>query len=259
MNNGERDELLAILSLLKVKQNMGEFDSQQVQSIKSGLTECNINSSVNFNTILSTSDSQLSLIAKSCGISKAPSGAKADVQINGIGYSIKSVRSAPPAIVNHTARPGFQKVCDRVRSDIKQLDRIIDDYWLLRSKGEISEDTKIVDVNCPFKIHKEFMRPILNYFLFTGTGQKDSLYPAKKIISIDNPLDVSSWRLYDEKNALDLFWDKMVFSLRAKKGMPSGYPDNMSPKALTTKTSLERWTKFIDGDYRGALHIRTTR
>ena len=259
MNSGERDELLAILSLLDVKQNMGVFDSQQVRSVKSGLTECNFNSSLDFNTILSTSDSQLSSIAQGCGVSKAPGGAKADVQINEIGYSIKSVRSAPPAIVNHTARPGFHNVCDRVNSNIKQLDKIIDDYWLLRTKGEIREDTKIVDSKCPFIPHKEFMRPILNYFLFTGTGQKDSSHPAKKIISIDNPLDVSSWRVYDETNALDLFWDKMVFSLRAKKGMPGGYPDYMSKKAMITKKSVERWTKFIDGDYRGALHIRTTR
>ena len=41
--------------------------------------------------------------------------------------------------------------------------------------------------------------------------------------------------------------------------MPSGYPYKMSKKALINKSSVEKWTEFIDGDYRGALHIRIGR
>lgn len=259
MNRGERDELIGIIKLLDVKKSNGQFDGFNVQSVKSGNTECSLVAGINLKTLSALSDNQLTGIAQQCGVTKAPGGSKADVVINGIGYSMKSIRSAPPAIVNHTARPGFENVCTRVNSNIQTLDNIIDEYWRLRNNRVIREDTKNIDANCPFKSHKEFMRPILNYFLFTGTGQKDSSYPAEKIISITDPIDIGNWSVYDKSNALDLFWDKMVFSLRAKKGMPSGYPDNMSPKAMLTKSSVDVWTDYIDGDYRGALHIRTTK
>jgi hypothetical protein len=44
----------------------------------------------------------------------------------------------------------------------------------------------------------------------------------------------------------------MVFSLRSKKGMPPKYPDI----DLEIKRQIEPWVTYIDGDYRGALHIR---
>ena len=103
------------------------------------------------------------------------------------------------------------------------------------------------------------MRPIINYFLFDGTGQKDSHYPSKGIIVFENPLISNGWDLYYKTNALDFFWNKLIFSLRSKKGMPTGYPDKMSKKAMLQKSSIDKWTQYIDGGYRGALHIRTTK
>ncbi len=69
-------------------------------------------------------------------------------------------------------------------------------------------------------------------------------------------MNVDSWLIYDENNALDSLWGKLVFSVRSNKGMPEGYP-NVSDKLQDLKPSYERWTNFIDGAYRGALHIRS--
>jgi hypothetical protein len=43
-------------------------------------------------------------------IAKAPTSAKRDVMINGKGYSLKSIRARPPAIVNHTTREKWIRV-----------------------------------------------------------------------------------------------------------------------------------------------------
>lgn len=260
MNGGERDELIAILRLIQIRQLNIPFDGLNITSIKSGYNECkDLPGDISLNEISLLNDQRLIALSASIGVGKSPGGAKADIQINGIGYSIKSNRSAPPALVNHTARPGFENVCSRVNSNISDLDTLISDYWEKRKKGTIAEDVKNSDVNSPFRNEIEFFRPILNYFLFTGTGQKDSKFPAQKIIKLTDPLNENTWDIYDASNALDLFWDKLIFSLRAKKGMPGGYPDKMTPKALLTKPSVDIWTEYINDNYRGALHIRASK
>lgn len=260
MNNGERDELIAIMKLIEVRDKGLLFDGLQVNSIKVNNQEClMLTPNYDWNKLISLDDAQLTCEVFSFGVGKAPALSKADIYINDIGYSLKSNRSAPPALVNHTTRPGFENVLFKVGSDITKLDEIIDNYWRLRKAKTIAEDVKNTNQNSPFKEHIEYFRPILNYFFFTGTGSSDSKFPAEKTINIVNPIDANSWRIYDETNALDLYWDKLIFSLRAKKGMPAGYPDNMSAKAKLTKDSVDRWTEFIDSDYRGALHIRATK
>ena len=164
-----------------------------------------------------------------------------------------------PALVNHTSRPGFEFASDQSGFDIKVLDAMIDEYWALRESGKIREDIMNDDVLSPFRNKKEVLRPLLNYFLFDGTGSKVSALPADHILGFTNPLKPETWRLYNRSNAIDDMWDNLVFSLRAKKGMPSGYPDNLkSQKMKDAKPSIDLWTKYINHDYRGALHIRST-
>ncbi len=258
MNKGEIDEILCILRLVEMRQKRIPFFSQIINSIKSNGIE--LNNLPNSICLAELNDkSKLVEISNFCKIQKSSPGSKSDVQVNGLGYSIKSTRSAPPAIVNHTARPGFVNVCDRIGVSIEELDIIINDYWKKRQDGLIREDVKNSHEHSPFKNHKNYLRPILNYFLFVGTGQKDSPYPAESIISFDDPLENNKWTLFNKENTLDYFWDKLVFSLRSKKGMPTGYPNKMSKIALKNKSSVDKWTEFIDGDYRGALHIRLSR
>jgi hypothetical protein len=258
MNQGERDELLSIIKLIDLRDRKILFDGFIINSIKVKEIEClSIPNGNTLEEISNFSDENLLKFTKSLKVGKAPARAKADVYINDIGYSIKSNSSAPPALVNHTARPGFENVCNQVKVDISGLDLIIDKYWELRKQQLIKEDVKISHELCPFKDKKEYLRPILNYFLFIGSGSGESKYPASKILNFTDPINTSNWKIYDSSNALDLYWDKLIFSLRSSKGMPKGYPDNMTPKALETKSSVDRWTEYINENYRGALHIRT--
>lgn len=260
MNKGERDEVIAIMKLIEVRDKKATFDGKQINSIIVNGQECGrLPVDFSFDKFTALADNYLTCEALKYGVGKAPALSKADVLINSVGYSLKSNRSAPPALVNHTARPGFENVIKKVGSEIITLDGIIEDYWNLRKKGIIAEDVKNSDVKSPFSNHLEYFRPILNYFFFTGTGSKDSKVPAEKTVNILDPLSPEKWTVYNKTNALDLYWDKLIFSLRASKGMPKGYPDSMTKRAEKTKSSVAVWTELSSGKYRGALHIRASR
>ena len=192
-------------------------------------------------------------------IMKAPVGAKRDVVINGKGYSLKSTRAAPPAIVNHTTREKWMRVCTRIDIRIDMLDKMVSEYWELRTHGKIGEDIPVSSHYCPFgntPERRHYLKILINYFLFDGTGSKDSLYRADYILEFGDPLDMATWRILDRDSAFDSLWPKMIFSIRAKKGMPSNYARMWDAKK---KAQIAPWVRHIDGDYRGALHIRARR
>ena len=83
-------------------------------------------------------------------IEKAPGNAKRDVTINGSGYSLKSTRAAPPAIVNHTTREKWIRVCTKLGLDIHPLDGMVREYWDLRIRGVFGEDVPVSNPRCPF-------------------------------------------------------------------------------------------------------------
>jgi len=187
---------------------------------------------------------------------KAPTSAKRDLMINGKGYSVKSNRARPPAIVNHTTRDKWLRVCNVVGLSIDLLDEMVSEYWKLRIDRKIGEDVHSMSTYCPFGNNaqrKEYLRTLINYFLFEGTGAQDSPYPAEYILEFTDPLIPGTWRILDKRSAFDSMWPKMVFSIRSKKGMP---PDYLNISA-TKKALIEPWVRHIDGDYRGSLHVRT--
>jgi len=258
MNIGERDELIFKIYMTQ-KRDWGEsLLGETVKSVSFAGTEYgSLPNGIDMNSVLGMNDFELNRLASSMGILKAPTGAKADVYIDGAGFSLKSMAAAPAALVNHTARPGFEFACLNANTSIDILDDIVDDYWEKRMEGIITEDTRISDINCPFKGYKEYMRPILEYFLFEGTGGKRSAFPADYIIEFSNPINESTYRLLTKEDAVNDVWPKLIFSLRAKKGMPSNY----NPNTFCGKNaeSIARWVRYHSGDYRGALHIRASR
>lgn len=254
MNSGERDELLVKLYLVKLRDEGGSFCGIPINSVGFNKIEYRPIPNDLVNNFHALTNDALNHLAATCFIGKAPGGAKSDVYINKIGYSIKSSSAAPSALVNHTSRPGFENVCSKVDVDIEELDKYIDEYWRLRLAGEIAEDTRITDVNCPFKNSKGILKPILEYFLFTGTGRGDSKYPAKYILEFSNPCDTSTWKILEPSTVVDQIWNNLVFCMRAKKGMPTNYDKETYSKK--NAESIARWTEYHSGDYRGALHIR---
>ncbi len=188
-------------------------------------------------------------LVKSLGIAKSKTSSKADVTVNGISYSLKEMGASPPAIVNHTPRHGFETACDNVKSSISTLDKIISEYWKLRNSGTIKEDTKISNPNCPFSTHKDYLKPIIEYFLFTGTGGGVSKFPADKILEINYKDLPNQIKIFEKDDYFDQVWDNLQLSIRSK-GMPPKYP------TCDNSTSISKWTNFAEGKFKGSLHIR---
>ena len=249
-NIGEYDEMRAKLHLIELRDvnailNIGGCD-MMITSVKNNGKEC---LPLSPNTDLSNlTDSEIEKLAKEVGAFKAPTGSKADVYINGLGISVKSHRGANPAFLNHTHRAGILRVCERINVDIKKLDLIISEYWKKRKDGDIREDIRNSDPNSPFRAHLEYLKPIINYFLFKGTAQKDSNYPADYILDFINPIDESTWK-FSENEYIEDNWDNIIFSVRSK-GMPSSYPKGIDAGLIAP------WVEQIDGKNKGMLHGR---
>lgn len=184
---------------------------------------------------------------------KAPTGSKADLEINGIRYSVKNSLGAKSAIVNHTNRGGFLKIFNLLNLDISKLDEIINEYWDKRISGIIKEDTKNQDSNSPFAKHKVYLKPIIEYFLFTGTGRGKSNFPADKMFIFSEPEDTLEYKILTQSQAVDDIWDNLTFSVRSKKGMPRKY----DPKKDTDLTPWIRFYPTKTSSPKGALHIRS--
>ena len=182
------------------------------------------------------------------GIRKSGTNSKTDVTINNTNYSVKEIDSQPPAIINHTTREKFERVCEKLNDySIDQMDEIISEYWGLR----LSNGTEDVhnDKNSPFFKHKNYFKPIINYFLFDGTGTRRSDHPADKILEIKYMNLPDSMRVYNKDEYYDVIWPSLIFSLR-NKSMPKNYPN------CKNSDSIKIWTKFAEAKPKGAFHIR---
>lgn len=258
MNNGERDELICKLMLVFIRDSEGTLFGKRILSVGFlGVEYLPLPLGFDIENLKGASEEQLVRVAKSIGIRKASAREKSDIYINHVGVSLKSKSASPPALVNHTARPGFEFACQQVGVPISPLDDIIDEYWRLRKTGVIHEDTRIVDENCPFSEHKEYLRPLLEYFIFTGTGSRVCDSFAQYIIEFDDPFDFSTYKKLSKRDAVDALWDKLIFSVRAKKGMPKDYDPETYNKE--NAESILKWVSLQSGNYRGALHIRVSR
>jgi hypothetical protein len=180
---------------------------------------------------------------------KAKSGFKADIQINGVNYSVKYKDAAKTALLNHTHRGGVLKVYERNNWNIEKLDDIVSQYWKLRESGLITEDIKNSNPNSPFNKNKELIKELLKYFLFKGTASGDSIFPADKILEFNNPLDPTTYKIIEPETAVNELWPSLVFSIR-NKAMPKNYNEE-------DNKDLTPWVRFSSGKYRGSLHIRS--
>lgn len=191
----------------------------------------------------------VSNLVKILNIKKSSTYSKTDISINGKRFSLKETNGAPAAIINHTTRPGFERICNQLGVDISKLDQIMENYWNLRQKSIIKEDTKISDANCPFKTHKDFLKPIINYFIFDGSGSRNSTFPADTILEIDYKNIPRSMRMIGKDDYFKEVWPKLIFSVRSK-GMPPSYPN------CDNKESIAIWTRRADNLLKGSLHVR---
>lgn len=239
------------IKLVQMRDNQESFNGMPIESV--GFIREYGELSMDLCDIVMRTDDELMEISGEMNIEKAGIFDKADVYINNEGVSLKSTYGANSALINHTSRPGFDRVCKEVGADITVLDGIIDRYWELRLAGEIPEDIPNKNPKSPFREHKEYFRPILEYFIFKGTGSKDSDHPAEYMIEFADPINPRKWTVITKEEAIDRIWDDLIFSMRSKKGMPKNY--TLAYKGKNAQ-SIARWVRNCDGDYRGALHVR---
>ena len=139
MNEGEISEYILKAFLLREK------DEGREDTIFGKITELSDDGELENATWQKKPESSLKKfdyhkIEKILGIGKSKTGTKADVSVNNVRYSVKEMNSAPPAIVNHTPRNGFENVCERIGAQIDTLDSIIDE---LSEKHNPDDDTEI--------------------------------------------------------------------------------------------------------------------
>lgn len=252
INQGDRDEYLLKLFLVECrKQKRCIPIGDKVEVVKNvqnsrrediGYPEKNLN----WNSI---NPGLLVYFCRQIHADKAGAFDKADVFINGIGISVKSQRGAASSIINQTPRDKILRVMNAIKSPIEPLDNIVNRYWYLRKNGG-GEDVSGISNDNPFAIDEKgnsnlpYMKPLLNYFTFKGTGTRDSNAPATYLLSIADPEDTSTWIYYSEETFVDSVWEKLVFSIRAK-GLPSKITDDILP-----------WVREMDGVKKGSLNVR---
>lgn len=237
MNQGERDEILFKLSTAhyspgQIRNPGGNAPTMQIPGPQ---------------TLSGYSDSALTNLANSVGLGKAPSRAKSDCEIlhNGkwISVSLKSNRGASATILNHTHRAGVLAAAQRIGYNMQQLDKCVQRYHVLRSKGDLGEDVSNADPNSPFGPHQTALLPIVNYFLMQGTGSGESPYPAHYVGVISNPFDgLNGIFISDANTYIAQNWHNIRFCMRKKN--PSSAPESIP------------WNVTHDGKVKGELHIR---
>ncbi len=139
------------------------------------------------------------------------------------------------------------------QGNMPDLDAIIDQYWSLRESSCIREDVCNSNSASPFRDHIDVLSPFLEYFAFIGTGSGLSNNQAQFLLEFDNLESPQNWKILKPDEAVKVLWQSLVFSVRSKKGMPSGYPNNTN---RSNNKSIAKWTRFWQGDHRGALHVR---
>ena len=259
MNAGEVAELKFIATLCCYISKPIIFGSGQNLFIKqiqlpSGHTLCSpkiFHPNITPALISSFSESQLSTFCLTNGIVKAGPFSKADVYINGIGYSVKYSNASPPALVNHTPRNGWEFVAKNKGVSIAHLDTLIADYWQKRLNGTISEDVPNTHLSSPFSSNINILLPYLEYFIFEGTGSRLSKHPASEVIEFSNPCNFSTWKLLNKTQLVQNIWPRLVFSIREK-----GMPTNTNSLPQLKKNSVMLWAKNYQGSLKGSLHVR---
>jgi len=259
MNDGEADELRAACCLVYVRDCTPSTNFSGIGTISSvGFSNKNYAqwpcANGNPQPLCSLNNEDFLLtIARQLGVSKSKTTYKADIFVNGKGVSLKSHRRNPPAIVNHTARHGWIMAANNSNgnADMNTLDTIIANYWDLRTKGLIPEDISNSSPQSPFAGNKDIVKPFLLYFLSKGSASGLSPYPADYIFDFSDPLNINGWSVFTPDSYVEHYWNRLVFSVRSKKGMPLNYSPSCKSYNL-----IAPWTRFHQGDYRGALHVR---
>ena len=105
-------------------------------------------------------------LCKEIGYSQTSRGKKCDITINGKRTAIRCMNYTDRALVNHSTRPKYEKVCNRLGLSIDELDSIIDHYIERRKNRFFNEDCFYYSTLNPFIPHKEYLKELLTFMAF---------------------------------------------------------------------------------------------
>ena len=258
----EHEIHLVVLRLIQLR----DTNKYGIKSVKSGNTELKSFDRNACTDLRSLSRESATAICKQVGYVPAKRGDKCDIIINDQRTGIRCLNFTDRALVNHSTRPKYEKVCEYAGLDISILDSIIDKYIERRKLGVFNEDCFYHSEANPFIPHKAFLKGLLTCFAFNSFDfNKDSKNPEfisdhiDAILDFIDPVEESLWRTYTADNYFESIWTSLCFSLRDKKGMPDD-----SKLFLPENASILRWNyPFKDSKgyvrNKAALHIRVKR
>lgn len=202
-------------------------------------------------------------LCRSIGYVVAPRGSKCDIVINGKRTAIRCMNYTDRALVNHSTRPKYEKVCNRIGLNIEELDLIVDKYIERRKNGFFNEDCYYYSTLNPFIPHKQYLNELLTFMAFHSFNFNKNYSDPKfitdnvdYIMDFVDPLDPDKWSMYNPSNYFESIWTSLCFSLRDNKGMPS---DDVL--FLPENNSILRWNYPYQDETgktrnKAALHIR---
>lgn len=229
-NEPHRDYKLAeeintiVLRLVQLR----DTHQQNIKSVK--CDNCELSTLPNIERLnigeLSVKDKQR--LCKEIGYIPAQRTYKCDIVINGKRYAIRCMNYTDRALVNHSTRPKYEKVCQWLGISIADLDIAVSKYIERRKLGVFNEDCFYQSTLNPFIAHRDYLKKLLtamafNSFNFNKEYNEDSFVKDSVDFILDfiNPLEPSLWRSYSPENYFDAIWTSLCFSLRDSKGMPS--------------------------------------
>jgi hypothetical protein len=179
-------------------------------------------------------DGEIAALADSVGIRPAPAGAKCDIFMNGMGYRIESLAAHPPVIVQDVEPDGLAEACrwagipaDRLEERLEACRRL-QEQRTRQAAGErhdaggepaaVTADAgefRIADPASPLKDDREWLAPLIEYFWFTGSEHGKSKFPADYLLDYDDPLNMSTWRTFDKRHALEAVWERLAIRVAA--------------------------------------------
>jgi len=174
-----------------------------------------------------------------------PLGAKSDIYMNDVGYVIYNFAQDQPAIIDGLTREGMAEVCQQANVSCELLDQRIREYAELRRSGAIGDVIKIADEASPFRKDREWLAPIIRYYMFEGSESGPSMFPAECAFDYTDPLNTNTWIIYEPEEAIDAIWDKLVLSVIEGDADESEQASGSAPDV---------WSEWLG--YKGSAKLR---
>lgn len=250
---------LVVLRLVQLR----DTKKAGITSVKSEGYELTSFNNIKQLDIRSVSRIEAKRLCAEIGYRPAKRGGKCDIIINGQRTGIRCMNFTDRALVNHSTRPKFEKVCQYLGRTIDDLDDAVNKYIERRKLGIFNEDCFYYSEANPFIPHREYLQKVLtcmafNSFNYNKNPNCDSFITdhIDAILDFIDPVEETLWRTYSPENYFESIWTSLCFSLRDKKGMPDD--DKLF---LPENKSILKWNfPFTDqsGEIRNkaALHIR---